>query len=117
MRSLASCALLLAACGTTDPRPATVEVIAEEILAPTCGQVQCHSTTTMQSGYAFDTLAAAKVALKPLTGMGGGMGKNNRSLIQVITDTGGKRMPPDSPLDDADITLIKTWVANGAQGL
>jgi hypothetical protein len=38
-------------------------------------------------------------------------------LIQVITDTGGKRMPPDSPLDDADITLIKTWVANGAQGL
>jgi hypothetical protein len=113
MRCLASCALLLAACGTTDPRPATVEVIATEILAPTCGQVQCHSTTTLQSGYAFDTLAAAKLALKPLTTPGG----SKFSLLDVLTTTGGKRMPPDSPLDDADIKLIETWIDNGAKGL
>jgi len=115
MRRFASCALLVAACGTTDPRPPTVEVIATEILAPSCGQVQCHSTSTMTSGYAFDTLATAKVALKRMTGGTGG--GRNHSLMQVITETGGKRMPPDSPLDDADITLIEAWISGGAKGL
>ena len=107
-----SCALLFAACGTTDQRPATVEVISEEILAPTCGQVQCHSTTSEVDGYAFDTLAAAKVSLKMLV-----PGDGRRSLMKALTDTGGDRMPPDSPLDDADITLIETWIGSGAQGL
>jgi hypothetical protein len=102
-------ALLVAACGTEDPRRPTVEVIATEILAPTCGQVQCHSTTTMTSGLAFDTLAAAKVALPMMRAMDG-----QRSLYRVIHATGGARMPPDSPLDPADIALIDTWLANGA---
>jgi hypothetical protein len=106
-------ASLVAACGTDDPRPPTVEVIATEILAPTCGQVQCHSTTTMTSGYAFDTLATAKVALRQLTSGGGRFDR----LISVITATGSSRMPPDSPLDDADIALIQTWVGSGARGL
>jgi hypothetical protein len=111
MRRFVLIALLAAACGTNDPRPATVEVVAEEILAPTCGQVQCHSTTSNVDGYAFDTLAAAKVSLKLLV-----PGDNRRSLMMSITDK-GKPMPPDSPLDDADITLIETWIGNGAQGL
>ena len=105
-------ALLAAACGTTDPRSPSVEVISEEILAPTCGQVQCHSTTSNVDGYAFDTLAAAKVSLKKLV-----PGDGHKSLMKAITDTGGDRMPPDSPLDDADITLIETWIGSGAQGL
>jgi hypothetical protein len=106
-------ACFVVGCGTDDPRPATVEVIATEILAPTCGQVQCHSTTTMTTGYAFDTLAAAKVALKTLTSPQ----HKGRGLDEVLTASGGGRMPPDSPLDPADITLIQTWLANGAPGL
>jgi len=109
---------LLAACGAQDPRPATVEVIALEILAPSCGAPQCHSTSTNQSGYAFDTLAAAKLSLRQLVGNGTGMGGHgNRSLVGVITATGGQRMPPDAPLDPDDIALIQTWVNNGAPGL
>ena len=111
MRRLLLLVCLLVGCGTDDPRPPTVEVIATEILAPTCGQVQCHSTTTHTSGLAFDTLAAAKASLRELTGSG------KRGLTYVLHATGGSRMPPDSPLDPADIALIETWLANGAHGL
>lgn len=106
--------ILLVACGTSpDTRPPTVEVISLEILAPTCGQVQCHSTSTNIQGYAFDTLEASKAALKRLVGGGG----RDRDLIEVLEETGGKRMPPDSPLDQQDIDLIKAWIAGGAKGL
>ena len=112
MRSFGLLVALLAGCGTGDPRQPTVEVISLEILAPSCGQPQCHSTSTNQSGYAFDTLDAAKASLRQLVG-----GRGDRDLIGVITATGGKRMPPDAPLDDEDIALIEAWVNAGAKGL
>ena len=102
--------IVLAACGTDDPRAPTVEVISTEILAPACGAPQCHSTSTLQSGYAFDTLAASKDALRLLK-QGTG---NKRSLMEELTT---RRMPPDAPLDDADLTLIETWIARGWPGL
>jgi|SRR5664279_819886 len=111
MRSLALCSLLLVACGTDDPRQPTVEVISTEILAPACGAPQCHSTSTFQSGYAFDTLAASKVALKRLKN---GTGRGNHNLMEELTT---RKMPPDVPLDDADLTLIETWIAQGWPGL
>ncbi|MEO8548831.1 MAG: hypothetical protein ABI678_02615 [Kofleriaceae bacterium] len=104
----------LAGCGTSpDSRPATVEVISLEILAPTCGQVQCHSTSTNIQGYAFDTLEASKASLRELV-RGSGRGHD---LVEVLEATGGSRMPPDSPLDPQDIDLIKAWIAAGAMGL
>jgi len=117
MRCAGLLLVMLAACGAQDPRQPTVEVISLEILAPSCGQPQCHSTSTNQSGYAFDTLAAAKASLKQLVGTGTGGPRGDRSLIGVITATGGKRMPPDAPLDPEDIALIQTWVNDGAKGL
>jgi hypothetical protein len=112
------CLLLatLVACGAEDPRSPTVEVISLEILAPSCGAPQCHSTSTNQSGYAFDTLAAAKVSLRQLVGTSTG-GHGDRNLVDVITATGGKRMPPDAPLDPDDVALIEAWVNAGAKGL
>jgi hypothetical protein len=108
---------VLAACGAEDPRLTnpTVEVVALEILAPACGAPQCHSTSTNQSGYAFDTLAAAKASLRLL--VNGGTGHGDHSLIGVITAKGGKQMPPDAPLDPEDIAVIQAWVNAGAQGL
>lgn len=103
-------AILLAGCGTADDRPPTVEVVALEILAPSCGAVQCHSTTTRLEGLAFDTLEEAKAAMRELdvrAGFGG-------ALLEVIDD---QEMPPDSPMFDNDIALIKEWIDNGAVGL
>jgi hypothetical protein len=109
MRSLVVWAAALTACGTSpDPREPTVEVIALQILAPSCGQVQCHSTATKIQGYAFDTLDDAKAALRRL---------KSGKLMEVLTADGSERMPPDAPLQDADIALIQTWLDDGAPGL
>lgn len=113
------CALVIAAgalaagCGTEDDRPATFEVVATEILAPTCGLPQCHSTTTRLKGYAFDTLDAARSAVREL-GVTGGRGGE---LLGVIREDGEERMPPDMPMFEPDIALIEKWVAAGAPGL
>jgi len=104
----------LVACGTTpDERPVTVEVVALSILAPNCGQVQCHSTTTNLEGYAFDTLDAAKKSLNRLAGTT----LANSELVEVLHADGDKRMPPDSPLADEDIALVEAWIEAGRPGL
>ncbi len=105
----------LAACGTTpDERPVTIEVVALSILAPTCGQVQCHSTSTHLQGYAFDTLAEAKVAIKRLVNK---TNPQRSKLLTVLTADGEERMPPDAPLAEEDIALIQAWLDAGAPGI
>lgn len=104
---------LAAGCGTTDDRPATLEVISLEILAPTCGTPQCHSTTSRIKGLAFDTLDASRVSLLDL-GVRGGRGGD---LLEVIGAGAEERMPPDMPMFDQDVALIRKWIAAGAPGL
>lgn len=104
---------LAAGCGTADDRPATLEVVAIEILAPTCGAVQCHSTTTRLEGLAFDTLDAARDSLRRL-GVRGGRGGE---LLEVIREDGEEKMPPDMPMFEQDVALIEKWIAAGAPGL
>ncbi len=98
------------ACGTTDDRPATVEVVSLEILAPSCGAVQCHSTTTRLEGLAFDTLDEAKASMRRLDVRAGDGGE----LLEVILEN---EMPPDSPMFENDIHLIEAWIDAGATGL
>jgi hypothetical protein len=106
--------LLVGACGTDpDPREPTFDVVAQEVLAPTCGQVQCHSTTTRVEGYAFDTRAAAR---ESLIDMGVRNGRNNE-LMNVLSSDGDERMPPDSPLNQQDLDLVTKWIDMGAPGL
>lgn len=101
---------MFAGCGTTpDERPVTLEVVALSILAPSCGQVQCHSSSTKLEGYAFDTLEGNRAALRRIVGDG--------KLMEVLTATGDKRMPADTPMDEQDIALIQAWIDLGAPGL
>jgi hypothetical protein len=104
-----TCSFMIA-CGTTDDRPATVEVVSLEILAPTCGSVQCHSTTTRLEGLAFDTLDEAKASMRRLEVRAGDGGE----LLKVIEEN---EMPPDSPMLENDIHLIEEWIEMGAAGL
>lgn len=114
MRSGLAFVLLLAACGTTpDERPVTLEVVALSVLAPSCGQVQCHSSTTRIQGYAFDTLAGAASALRRLVGTSASRSK----IIEVMRASGGERMPPDAPLAEEDIQLVAAWIDAGSPGL
>ena len=116
LRTLACALAIVAGCGTSpDERPPTLEVVALSILAPSCGQVQCHSSSTNLQGYAFDTFAGTRTALRTLVGVGGT--NPNNKLIKVLTASGDKRMPADTPMDDQDIALIQAWIDGGAQGL
>ena len=122
-------ALALAACGTTtDDRPRTIEYVTEAILAPTCGQPQCHSTFRQARGDVFDTVAMARRSLivnglisfdsipqydpaKP----------EKAQLIQWITQTdplglGIGRMPYDSPMPNEDVNFLELYIKEGAPG-
>lgn len=113
--------LLLAAlvgCGTDpDSRPVTFEVVTLEVLAPTCGQVQCHSATTNTAGYALDTLDGARAAMKDGDLLQPEHNDPRSRLEKVLHASGGDRMPPDSPLNTPDLDLIDAWLAQGEPGL
>jgi hypothetical protein len=101
-------AVLAAACGTDpDNRPVTFEVVTLEVMQPTCGQVQCHSTTTWTEGLAFDTLDAASVSFKSISA---------GELKDVILGQ-EDRMPPDLPMAEQDQQLLFKWLDAGKPGL
>jgi len=103
---IALAALVAAAgCGSDgDDRPLTLEVITLEVLAPACGAAQCHSSVTQLEGFAFDTLAGGREALR----------RDAARILAVIDD---QTMPPDSPMDPHDIALLHAWVDAGKPGL
>jgi hypothetical protein len=117
-------ALALAACGTEDDqRPRTVEYITEAVLAPQCGNAQCHSSFRNAKGYAFDTVERSQHSLADL--LLGNITLNAKDepqgdaassfLINVLTRT-VDRMPYDQPLPEPDIDLIARWIDFGAPG-
>lgn len=120
----AALALALAACGTDDDRrPRTVEYVTQAILAPSCGNAQCHSQFRNVAFLAFDTvenarpsLAAGLVGVITLNDLDEPEGNAEESpLLNVLTRT-IDRMPYDQPLPDADIDLIRRWIDYGAPG-
>jgi hypothetical protein len=112
LASIAIAGLSSIGCGSeTDDRPATKEYIVAAILAPSCGNAACHSSAAAVAGYAFDTLSAATKALDELVVPG----SDRSELLRVLRESGGDRMPLDSPLPDADIELIEKWILEGAK--
>jgi hypothetical protein len=116
-------ALALAACGAeVDVRPRTTEYITAAILAPNCGNAQCHSQFRQVSGIVLDTIERARPTL---VGLVGPIGLDANG--EVVGDAAGSRMinvltraidpmPYDRPLPDVDIDLIARWIDFGAPG-
>lgn len=116
-------ALVASACGTTvDDRPLTLEYVTTTVLAPSCGNAQCHSSFRRAEDYAFDTVEATRATLESYTLVIPGEPESSL-LFQVLISTGGDgpgvlpRMPYDQPLPNADIALIERWIQVGAPGL
>jgi hypothetical protein len=127
--ALVAGALVAGACGSeTDDRPATLAYITDAILAPSCASAECHSAFRAQVGDVFDTVEAARRTIA-----GNGLVRypldvvdpSQSLLIRTLTvgapsildpSSGNVRMPYDAPLPDADIDLIRAWIAAGAQG-
>jgi hypothetical protein len=122
MQRIVLVAAMLAACGTVSPedddRPKTLEYIAVAILAPACGNGQCHSSFTRagkpgSEGYAFDTVEQCKKELPALVVAG----DIEASFLNTVLTRRVNRMPFDQGLPDVDVKLIQTWIEEGAMGL
>jgi len=108
--------MALASCGTTDDdRPQTLENITMTILAPSCGNAQCHSSFRQEAGFAFDTVEAAEESIED--GDLVNPGDADGSLLHNVLVRNVDRMPWDQPLAKPDIGLIRAWIDNGAAGI
>lgn len=118
--------LVLAGCAAPDERPLTIEYATEAILAPSCGNAQCHSSFREQEEIVLDTVEAARRQVlrdtpRPSlsTDAAGNVviAKNpdEALLIDVLTRA-VDRMPYDQPLPDNDIDYLIRYVAMGTPG-
>jgi hypothetical protein len=121
-------AVASAACGTTtDDRPRTIQYVAEAILAPNCGDAQCHSTFRQSRGDIFDTVVGTRESL-----VRNGLilfdsthydpaNPADSDLIHWITETdpdgrGIGRMPYDHPIPNEDVNFLEEYIREGAPG-
>lgn len=109
-------ALAAAGCAAdTDERPADFPYIASAILRPGCGTATCHSAMTNREELDFSTVESSARAMdEGLVPIGGTSDPYDTELMHVLTTSGEDRMPIDSPLPQADLDLIATWIMNGA---
>lgn len=95
----------------TDTRPETAAYISAAIIVPYCGRAACHASASQSRGYQLDTLEGLRAGGLVVRGDSAG------SLLVQVLEGGRKLMPPDTPLPDADVALIKKWIDDGADGL
>jgi hypothetical protein len=121
--------LLPAACTmSTDNRPHTVEYVTEAVLAPSCGEAQCHSTFSGNLHDIFDTVNGTRSSIvrNGLVTLSVDVGDDREDpvaapLIGWITLPTGLnpivgRMPWDAPLAKEDVGLLEGWIKDGAKG-
>jgi hypothetical protein len=116
----------LAGCGGADNRPAKWSYIAPAIIEPNCATVSCHSSVAQRAGVILEPADTAYATLTrrhfvaicapdagpectPDTAVA------TSEILALLRAQGSQRMPPDQALPEADIHLIQTWIANGAQ--
>ena len=116
-----------AGCGGADNRPAKWSYIAPAIIEPNCATVSCHSAVAQRAGVilepaqtAYNTLTARHFVVTCPTDPDAGttcmdMAVGTSEILFLLRGQGSQRMPPDQALPEADIHLIQTWIADGAQ--
>ena len=112
---LAAVAAALIGCGSaTDDRPAKWSFISATIIEPSCATVNCHSAVAQRAGVDLHDRPTGyrdlttRNFVAPVDPMG------NSALHYLMMGQGSLRMPPDSPLPEADIVLIDNWIRAGA---
>jgi hypothetical protein len=131
-----------AGCGSPD-RPASWAYISPVILQPSCASGSCHSPAAAAAGLDFSDPDRGYSSLTRLwvwivdRTKEGTAGCSHASgtvvceelfrplvtpydpaasrLIAVLRGRNAPRMPPDRPLDEADIRLIENWILDGAK--
>jgi hypothetical protein len=107
-------------CSDTDERPASWAYISATIIQPNCATSRCHSEGANVAGLKLDTIQSGYDAL-----VGYAQGDNPDDSTLMVRLNGGyrnmdgsfhevQRMPIDEPLPQADIDLVRKWIAAGA---
>ena len=129
-------------CGSPN-RPATWAYLSPVVFQPDCASGSCHSPAAAAAGLDFSTpdrgyssltrlwvwIVDPSKAGQPGCGPAGGTivceemfrplvtpyDPSQSRLIDVLRGRNAPRMPPDRPLDEADIRLVEDWILNGAR--
>lgn len=115
MTRLALLAGVLGVCSCTDSpseRPTSWSYVHAAILAPSCATVSCHSKRTAAAGLSLDDPDTAYDQL--LGRMYVAPGDPGSTLLLLLEGDERTRMPPDAPLPQADIDLVRAWIEQGA---
>ena len=119
MRTLIVSMLALAACVSSDDRPADWPTISATMFEPSCGTGGCHSQLSQVAGVILDTRVAGCRTLvsNPPDGYGPFVAAGHPETSQLMFLLRGqeiRRMPPDGPLPDADLDRVAAWITAGA---
>ena len=142
---LAALAVVGTAGCSGDSRPAEWGYISPVIMEPNCATASCHSQAAAVSGLDFSDADRGYKSLTSLwvwvpnpnandkqtlnCGVADGVPvceehfrplvtpyvPDESRLVNVLRGRGAPRMPPDRPLDEADIRLIEQWILDGAK--
>jgi hypothetical protein len=142
--TVAALSALASSMGCADrERPATWAYISPVIMQPNCATGSCHSPAAAAAGLDFSTPDRGYSSLTRLwvwvvdpskagqPGCGPAAGTivceklfrplvtpydpQESRLVNVLRGRDAPRMPPDRPLDEADIRLVEEWILNGAK--
>lgn len=104
--------LLVGACEHPSDRPVEWETIHAAIIVPSCATSSCHSSLSRTAGI---NLEEAEQSYEFLLEKGFVVAGNASSPLLFLLE-GDERslMPPDAPLPNADINLIRSWIELGA---
>jgi hypothetical protein len=101
-------------CGTSiDDRPVKWSFISATIVEPSCATVSCHSAVAQRAGVDLHTRDIGYGALTNGHFVFPGDSEHSE-LTYLMHAQGSIRMPPDVPLPEADIELIRRWIDAGA---
>ena len=119
---LAAAALVTLAVGSScdDPssRNADWEFIHAAIIVPSCATSSCHSSLAKTAGIVLDDVDESYDLLvkgsgsEPAYVVPGNV--DTSALLYLLEANYRTLMPPDGPLPDADVDLIRAWIEQGA---
>jgi hypothetical protein len=109
---LAMLAGVVACTGDPTDRPTTWGYLHPAVIAPSCATSSCHSALVETAGIALDDRDDSYARLIELRFVI--PGDPASALIPLLEGDERPRMPPDAPLPQADIDLVRLWIEAGA---
>jgi hypothetical protein len=108
-------AILLVAVACThvpDDRPRIWSYLHPAIIAPNCATSSCHGSLATVAGLALHESDGAYEVLVDRRFVIAG--DSASALLDLLEGNERRRMPPDVPLPQVDIDLVRDWIVEGA---